>query len=122
MTRWCIFLSCFVFFLGLPSLFGADLIISEFMADNNNTIADEDGDNSDWIEIHNPQLDELSLEDWHLTDDATELDKWNFPDVSIAGGGYRTGQRRIRAIDPDHYDKASARRDVLSLNMDPQIF
>ena len=29
-------------------------VISEFMADNDTVLADEDGDFSDWIEIHNP--------------------------------------------------------------------
>ncbi len=29
-------------------------LITEFMASNDSTLADEDGDFSDWIEIHNP--------------------------------------------------------------------
>ena len=32
----------------------AQLTITEFVADNDGTILDSDGDDSDWIEIHNP--------------------------------------------------------------------
>jgi hypothetical protein len=31
----------------------AEVVISEFMADNSRTLADQDGDYSDWIELHN---------------------------------------------------------------------
>src|SRR5678816_282696 len=36
--------------------------ISEFMADNQSTLKDEEGDNSDWIEIHNPNEFSISLD------------------------------------------------------------
>ena len=42
-------------------------VISEFMADNETTIADEDGAFSDWIEIHNPDTTPVSLANWALT-------------------------------------------------------
>ena len=35
----------------------AQVIISEFMADNKHTLADEDGEFSDWIELYNPTDD-----------------------------------------------------------------
>ena len=31
-----------------------ELLITEFMASNSSTLNDEDGDQSDWIEIYNP--------------------------------------------------------------------
>ena len=34
----------------------ADVVISEFMASNSRTLADRDGDFSDWIEIHNARV------------------------------------------------------------------
>ena len=48
----------------------AEIILSEFMADNDSTLADRDGEFSDWIEVHNSILAcacrlELSL---HLAD------------------------------------------------------
>ena len=62
-------------------------LISEFMASNDSGLADEDGEFSDWIEIHNPEATAVDLGGMHLTDDASELDQWEIPDVSLAGGG-----------------------------------
>src|SRR4029079_4916228 len=66
----------------------AKVFISEFMADNRKSIRDEDGDTSDWIELANPDDTAVSLNGWFLTDDATNLTKWRFPDVTIAAGGF----------------------------------
>jgi len=54
-------------------------VISEFMADNETTLADGDGDFSDWIEIFNPTGDAIDLAGYHLTDDAGDLIQWTFP-------------------------------------------
>ena len=51
----------------------ADLLISEFMADNETTLQDEDGDASDWIEVFNRGSTAADLEGWHLTDNADRL-------------------------------------------------
>src|SRR5688572_24697463 len=69
-------------------LMAGDVIISEFMAINGTTIADEDGEFSDWIELHNTTLLPVNLAGWHLTDNANNLDKWTFPDVTIEPQGY----------------------------------
>ncbi|MFM7752470.1 MAG: lamin tail domain-containing protein, partial [Opitutaceae bacterium] len=58
------------------------------MAANTRTLADVDGKFSDWIEIHNPDTAAVSLAGWYLTDDAKDLKKWQFPDVSIPPGGF----------------------------------
>ena len=60
--------------------------ITEVMASNSNTLTDEDGDDSDWLEILNPRQTTLALGDWFLTDDADNLTKWRFPAVSLAPG------------------------------------
>lgn len=59
-------------------------IISEFQAINESTIADEDGETSDWIEIQNPDSEPLELVGWYLTDDAANLTKWQFPSTQLA--------------------------------------
>ena len=64
------------------------LVISEFLAINDDVLADEDGQFSDWIEIHNPTASAVSLNGWHLTDDAGEMTKWQFPNMSLPGGDY----------------------------------
>ncbi|MGI9428585.1 MAG: lamin tail domain-containing protein, partial [Bythopirellula sp.] len=63
-------------------------LITELMASNGNTRLDEDGDSSDWLEVHNPTDNSISLNGWHLTDDANDLTKWEFPDVSLAADEY----------------------------------
>ncbi|MDA3879018.1 MAG: CotH kinase family protein [Prolixibacteraceae bacterium] len=64
------------------------LLISEFMAVNNSTFQDEDGDFSDWIEIHNPGTESINLKDWSLTDNPNNLFKWQFPTKIIGPGEY----------------------------------
>jgi len=66
---------------GLPA--AAAPYISEFQADNADTIADEDGSTSDWIEIYNPDATAVNLAGMALTDDPALPQKWIFPSVSI---------------------------------------
>jgi len=63
-------------------------LITEFMADNETTLADEDGIFSDWIEIHNPDATPVNLSGWTLTDKATSPAKWIFPAVTLEPGGF----------------------------------
>lgn len=63
-------------------------VISEFMAANQGSLGDEDGDASDWIELHNPGPERIDLEGWSLTDDATRPQKWQFPGRFLEPGGY----------------------------------
>ena len=64
-------------------LLDAGPIISEFMASNISGLLDEDWDSSDWIEVYNPTPDDVDLAGWYLTDEAGDLDKWQFPAVSL---------------------------------------
>ena len=75
--------------LGSVLAAGGQVVITEFMADNTRTLADEDGGFNDWIELHNPTAAPVSLDDWALTDDALDLQKWSFPSgVSVPARGY----------------------------------
>ncbi|MFV2069083.1 MAG: CotH kinase family protein, partial [Pirellulales bacterium] len=67
-------------------LLAGDLVLTEFMASNDSTLLDVDGNSSDWIEVHNPTASSISLDGWHLTDDAERLDKWTFPAVELGAG------------------------------------
>jgi hypothetical protein len=64
------------------------LEISEFMAANKNTLLDEFGDSSDWIEIYNGTRIAVNLSGWFLTAEATNLGQWEFPDYVLAVGDY----------------------------------
>ncbi len=74
------------------SLLAADFLITEFMADNDGKpvengqpFLDEDGDQSDWIEIQNVGNAAGSLLDWALEDD---VDRWVFPNVTVQPGAF----------------------------------
>ena len=67
----------------------AAVTISEFMASNNSTITDEDGDSSDWIEIHNNGNAAVNINGWYLTDDDGDLTQWQLPNVTLPGNSYR---------------------------------
>ncbi|MDF1860379.1 MAG: CotH kinase family protein [Verrucomicrobiales bacterium] len=54
-------------------------IISEFLASNNSGLVDENGADSDWIEIYNPNSFAIDLAGYHLTDTSTDPDRWTFP-------------------------------------------
>jgi hypothetical protein len=58
------------------------------MADNETGLRDEDGEFSDWIEIHNPDGTAISLAGYHLTDNSANLNKWTFPAVTLNPGAY----------------------------------
>src|SRR5712672_413255 len=66
----------------------SQVVISEFMADNKNTLTDSDGEFSDWIEIYNTTLTNVSLAGWSLTDDSTHVTKWFFPSTNLVGKGF----------------------------------
>ncbi|MDB6036116.1 MAG: Spore coat protein CotH, partial [Verrucomicrobiales bacterium] len=66
----------------------AQFAITEFMAANNLTLNDEDGNNSDWIEIQNQSATGANLAGWFLTDDTNNLAKWSFPSTNLPPGGY----------------------------------
>jgi hypothetical protein len=66
----------------------AQVVISEILASNKNSIKDQFGQNSDWIELYNHSTTTINLQNWTLTDDSNEPNKWRFPSVSLAPGAY----------------------------------
>ena len=106
----CCFWRLLLLWLGLISglsSFGGP-IISEFMAANASGLADEDGDFSDWIEIHNPAAVPISLAGYHLTDDAANPGKWTFPAMTLNPGAslvvFASGKNRTDPAGQLHTD------------------
>ncbi|MBN1198531.1 MAG: CotH kinase family protein [Bacteroidales bacterium] len=64
------------------------LVINELMADNESTIADENGEFDDWLEIYNAGSDPVWLGDLYLTDALQQPDKWQLPDYTLAPGAF----------------------------------
>ncbi|GJQ62127.1 MAG: hypothetical protein SCALA702_11800 [Melioribacteraceae bacterium] len=64
------------------------IVINEFMADNDNIVQDPEGEFDDWIELYNNSDTPVSLNGYYLTDESDELTQWVFPDVSIGAQSY----------------------------------
>lgn len=71
-------------FIVLPSP-----VISEFMADNQSTIEDENCRASDWIEIFNATARAVDFDGWYLTDDLDEPRKWRIPAFTLQANKYK---------------------------------
>lgn len=82
-----LFRSILLLALGVAGL-RAEPVISEVMAANATTLADDDGAYSDWLELHNPDAAAVDLTGWYLTDTASNKRKWRFPAVTLPAGGY----------------------------------
>ena len=65
-----------------------DLVINEFQASNETTQADQDGEYDDWVEIYNNTTSPINLEGYYLSDNETNLIKFEFPNVSIDGNSF----------------------------------
>ncbi len=80
--------------------------ISEFMANDQRGLRDDDGDRSGWIEFYNPGTATINLNGWHLTDDSTNLTKWRLPEVLLLPEKYlvvfASGKNRTNNLAPLH--------------------
>ena len=76
-------MGCFTAVTGL-----AQVRITEFMASNSHTLADDFGNYEDWIEIQNTSPTNVNLLDWSLTDNASSLTKWRFPATDLPAGNF----------------------------------
>ena len=98
----------------------AELAISEFMASNDSTIPDEDGNFSDWIEIINEGNEPADIGGYHLTDDVDDLTQWTFPRIIIAPKSriivFASGKDRTDPESPLHTDfELNAKGEYLAL-------
>ena len=66
----------------------SELVINEFMASNETTVTDQDGEYDDWIELYNNSDEDISLSGYFLSDDGDDLSLWAFPDTTISANGY----------------------------------
>ncbi len=64
------------------------ILITEFMAINDVTLEDADGDYPDWIELHNPGSAAVPVGGWFLTDNPDRLTKWAIPEITMDAGSY----------------------------------
>ncbi|KAF0131610.1 MAG: hypothetical protein FD155_134 [Bacteroidetes bacterium] len=83
----------FVFTLFLVvfwNFLSGQVVINEGSNMNYSTIADENGDFPDWIEILNTGSDTVNLFNYSLSDTPSNPAKWRFPYLKLAPGAYMT--------------------------------
>ena len=75
--------------MGDSSVMGPSVVINELMADNDNIVADPQGDYDDWLELHNQTDTPVLLTGMYLSDKEDEPTKWQFPEnTEIPANGY----------------------------------
>lgn len=82
-----LFLFSLIFLIN-TNLHSQYLNINEFMSANDDFLADKDGEYNDWIELYNNDNQAINLQGYSLSDDASNLNKWIFPDVTIPAKGF----------------------------------
>jgi len=76
--------------LEFPAITTPALVINEFMASNDTTIADTSGEFADWVEIYNPSDEAVDLAGMTFSDgDDASVMPTGFPDITtIPAGGF----------------------------------
>ncbi len=84
----------FLTFLGYTTfLISQPIFINEFMASNEVTTADENGEFDDWVEIYNAGITPFDIGGKFVTDDLSVPNQWQIPTdnpslTTIPAGGY----------------------------------
>lgn len=83
----------------MSGLSAQNLRLNEMMSSNATTLADEDGDYPDWIELYNAGSQPLNLFNYGLSDDPVQPFRWRFPAITIQPGAYlvvfASGKNRV---------------------------
>ena len=66
----------------------AQVVINEFSCSNISFKADNYGNYEDWIELYNTGSSSVNLTNYYLSDDKTNLTKWQISSATISGNGY----------------------------------
>jgi hypothetical protein len=66
--------------------FFGKLVINEVVPGNDNSGADEFGENDDWVEIYNASDEAINLEGFFLSDNDGNETKFTFPDFELGSG------------------------------------
>jgi len=82
----------------------ASLVINEFMASNDGSIQDPQGQYDDWIEIHNYGSGPVNIGGMYLTDDLSFPTKWQIPNNNPALTVITQGEYLLIWADNDIYD------------------
>ncbi|MCC6601506.1 MAG: CotH kinase family protein [Crocinitomicaceae bacterium] len=86
----------------------AQVLVNEIQVTNDATLADEDGDYEDWIELYNSGSSPVSLLGWSLSDDPSDPEKWPVPDIVLPPSErqliFASGKNRAFINPVDHFE------------------
>lgn len=91
-----------ILILSNNTLFAQVALINEVSSVNHELILDEEGDDSDWIELFNNSDTTIDLSGYYITDNRDKLEKWEFPSVTIQAEKYML----LFASGKDRYNSA----------------
>lgn len=117
-----------LFFLPSVALLGsgafafAEPQITEFVAQNDASLIDGDGNASDWIEIHNPEAAPLNLGGYRLTDDPLDASKYVFANDVVISGGERLVVFASSHAEGNYRDGEGSLHTTFSLNSGGEYF
>jgi hypothetical protein len=74
--------------LAITAVAAAEVIITEFDAINCGSATDADGNDRDWLELHNTGGSAVNLDGWALSDDPANPGLWVFPNLSLNAGAH----------------------------------
>ena len=69
-------------------LLAAMPLINEFVASNSDSLLDDNGNSTDWIELHNAGTDAVNLAGYTLTDDPDDPSKYVLPSTTLGASQY----------------------------------
>lgn len=64
------------------------IVINEVCSNNFSLLTDEEGKYSDYVELYNMSSEEISLDNYYLSDDENHLLKYQLDSVSVPSGGF----------------------------------
>lgn len=64
----------------------AQIVLNEVMTDTARTLADEEGQAGDWVELLNTSAEAVDLSNWALSDEEKDSSKWIIPRGAIGPG------------------------------------
>ncbi|NVO21643.1 MAG: lamin tail domain-containing protein [Bacteroidetes bacterium] len=102
-----------LFFLGyIPA--HSQVRINEIQTSNKTTLADEDGDYGDWIEVFNAGPAVVDLSGYGISDDPSNVMKWKFPAINLPSGSqllvFASGKNRKPLV--NHWETAVYAQDI----------
>jgi spore coat protein CotH len=65
-----------------------NVVLNELCAINSGIWTDPQGEYEDWIELYNNSSNTVSLDGYYLSDDNLNLNKWTFPNITMAPNSY----------------------------------